>query len=512
MIAALKNSIIITALFRFFSRWIDDWCSGIVGAFFRRFGAAIKNSAVILKLRQTGNMDKAWSDSYFCKAVKAFCNAPIKLFEIIGRKHAGLLNDSAIASYIKSLSDKSYLLLGVVYAVIIIIPHDFWNNAYAFAIMLILLFVSGISFAMTDKRFKAERIGPFLPLFFIITVYSFIASINIALSFRFVLFYITAAITLLLSVSCAENSRQITKMLTVILAGVTITSLFACYQRIAGIEVLASQVDLSLDLNQGMPGRVYGTFENPNNLAELFVLTMPFYMAVYFNARTKSRKRFVLYAAIPPVIAMAMTYSRSGWIGLVLAVLIFAFFKKRRVVPVIIIVGLLALPVLPRSILNRILTIGSRKDSSTNYRFMIYDSLSGLLKDIWARGIGLGSDVMSIAVKTYKQMLNGRYPLHAHNNYIQLVVEMGILGAVSYIAAMLNIIKNSFKTAVKRIDDSTRNIILAGAVSLIGIMIISLAEYTWFYPRVMLIFWLTTGITIASYRMGLTTTEINNER
>ena len=49
--------------------------------------------------------------------------------------------------------------------------------------------------------------------------------------------------------------------------GITFVGLYAILQRIKGVPVNPAQTDLSV--NVGMPGRVYSTMENPNNLGQV---------------------------------------------------------------------------------------------------------------------------------------------------------------------------------------------------------------------------------------------------
>ena len=55
-----------------------------------------------------------------------------------------------------------------------------------------------------------------------------------------------------------------------------------------GIEVNPEYVDVAV--NRSMPGRVFSTFANPNNFAELLVLTMPFTAALVFSVKSFREK------------------------------------------------------------------------------------------------------------------------------------------------------------------------------------------------------------------------------
>ena len=43
--------------------------------------------------------------------------------------------------------------------------------------------------------------------------------------------------------------------------------------------------------------------------------------------------------------------------------------------------------------------------------------------------------------------------------------------------------------------------IIAGVSSLAGILVVGIGEYVWYYPRVMVIFWIITGLLLASLNL-----------
>ena len=120
-----------------------------------------------------------------------------------------------------------------------------------------------------------------------------------------------------------------------------------------------------------LPGRIYSFFDNPNNFAELLAMLIPFLLALFLNARGWRGKVLSALSLVPCLVAIGMTYSRSSWIGLAIAVAVFLVLLDRRFLVAFLVVGLCAIPLLPDTIVNRILTIGNMNDSSLRYRFAI---------------------------------------------------------------------------------------------------------------------------------------------
>lgn len=309
---------------------------------------------------------------------------------------------------------------------------------------------------------------------------------------RFVGFHLAAFLLAVLVVSSVKSYEQIQTMVIVVMAGVTVAALYGCYQGVIGVEVVANQQDMAL--NAGMPGRVYSFFDNPNNFAELLVMLTPLNYAIFLNVKDWRGKLMALVSFGICGIALAFTYSRSGWIGFALATVVFIAFWNWKLIPVLIILGICCIPLLPETIYNRILTIGNTSDSSTSYRFAIYQASGVLMKDYWWRGVGLGSDVLTQAFKNYPTMFDGNYPIHTHNNYLQVWAEMGILGAIAFLGAILYQLKMGIKSFTACKDQRVKNMLAAALAGFCGILVISIAEYTWFYARNMFIYFFLFGI------------------
>ncbi len=50
-------------------------------------------------------------------------------------------------------------------------------------------------------------------------------------------------------------------------------------------------------------------------------------------------------------------------------------------------------------------------------------------------------------------------------------------------------------------DKYLKYTIIAGISSLAGILVVGVAEYVWYYPRVMVIFWVVVGLLLAALNL-----------
>ncbi len=493
-----QNSVIYQLWLTFRHLFTEKWREGILGHFFARLGEGITSgcsgSAICSFLRRDGIIPRSWPSSMFCRILTVVVNIPLSILRWLYRIGRDLWNGSFLLGIISGLGRGSFLLLGLVMLVMMVAPHDLWDNFYAFVAMLVVtvLFIIG---AAPRPRYRLEigQLSPYFVVFFVFVCYALVCSVVTDRSLRCFFFHLTAFLIVLLLVSAVRRLDELQLVVVLASVGMFVASVYGCYQGYIGVEVDPSQQDMLL--NEGMPGRIFGFFDNPNNFAELLVMMIPLDLALLFNAKTWRGRLMAIVALLPCIISIGYTYSRSGWIGLVLAILIFIAFKNWRLVPLVIVLGLLAIPFLPQTIYNRILTIGNSEDSSTNYRFEIYTASKNLLVDYWHRGVGLGNDVMSKVFKQgYPKMFDERYPIHTHNNYLQVWLEMGILGLVSFLGALIYQIKTGIKCFAATADMRVKNLLAGSIAGFCGILVISCVEYTWFYPRNMFVYFFLFGI------------------
>ena len=296
----------------------------------------------------------------------------------------------------------------------------------------------------------------------------------------------------LLVVSMVRKYEQLQLMVALAVLGLSVAALYGCYQSYIGVDIVASQQDMNL--NQGMPGRVYSFFDNPNNFAEQLAMLLPLNLALFLNSRWRGKLLSLLSLGVG-LVAIGATYGRASWIGLAGAVLVFLALLNWRWVPVFLLVGLAAIPFLPETIYNRILTIfNAGEDSSVQYRFGIYETTRNLMEDYWARGVGLGTDVMKKVFQTYPTNFDGSYPVHTHNNYLQMWGETGILGLLAYLSLLLYQLKSGVKSFCAALDPRVKRMMAAAIGAFCGILVIGVAEYTWYYPRNMFTYWFLFGV------------------
>jgi O-antigen ligase len=215
--------------------------------------------------------------------------------------------------------------------------------------------------------------------------------------------------------------------------------------------------------------RAFGTFQQPNPFGGYMSMTASLAIGAVIGLimfwLTKVRAErgwqvgdwmwliFLVICAGILGLALIMSWSRGAWIGFVAAMAVLTFFlpKRRWVGLILVLVTLGAIVILiqvnlvPESITGRLVSFGTdlfvgdvRGVHVTEENFSVIERLAhwqaGLdmaRENLWL-GVGFGN--YEPAYVDYG-LLNWPHPLgHAHNYYLNMLAETGLLGTLAYLA------------------------------------------------------------------------------
>ena len=284
-------------------------------------------------------ISRIWGDSAAFRFADGLVGLPQRIFHPLYKKSEDIFRQSLLFGVIVYILDRLHLLVAFFLFFALVARGESWNNLYSTVILVFLLLLYFLRTVIDGETgFYLKVFNVFLLLFVVCVILAEIFSIMPKSSLRFLAFYLTCFILVLLLMATIRTREQLTAAMFVILAGMTLCGLYGIYQNFKGVPVNPSWVDTTV--NAGTMSRVYSTFMNPNNFAEIIVLLLPFYLAAAFNAKGLFMKLLYLALAVPPFISLLLTLSRSAWIGFAVAFLVYVFFKEKKLIPVFILLGL----------------------------------------------------------------------------------------------------------------------------------------------------------------------------
>ncbi|MEQ8766156.1 MAG: O-antigen ligase family protein [Planctomycetota bacterium] len=187
------------------------------------------------------------------------------------------------------------------------------------------------------------------------------------------------------------------------------------------------------------PGRVTGLHHDPNYYA--FYLVFPVLLALTYLVRRSGRDRWLSIAVVAiGGLAIIQTYSRGAWLSVIggLGYLLLRDRFRWRTLLIGIVVAALVTGLFGGIIVERFEGVGDLEARSNSLVSRLYAANAGwrMFTDHSVAGVGLG-EFKSHVVAYGNAFLHGQMQIGAHNTYVQLLAETGVLGGGAYIVFLL---------------------------------------------------------------------------
>lgn len=362
--------------------------------------------------------------------------------------------------------------------------------------LCVLTFCAMAVKALSEKnfRFKLDGVGVglgfFLLFMFISSVFSFSAFKSLmvwGMYLIFVGFYFVI-------INTVETKQQLYAILKVFVIACALVSLYGVLQYVFGWNTSNAWIDENMFEEATM--RAYSTMENPNVLGELLLLSIPLTAVFMIKAEKMREKLFYIAVFLISVLCMVFTQSRGCWLGLMLCAVVFVTFYNGKLWGLLPIVLLILPFVIPETMVDRMMSVGNLEDSSTSYRVFIWLGTLEMLKDFWLGGIGMGEGAFRTVYPIYSY--NAIIAPHSHNTFLQLWVEGGICALITFIVIMIVFIKKTSDIYRKNEKNSfDRLLSLAIGSGVIGFLLQSMFDYTFYNYRMMAMFFMVIALCVS---------------
>lgn len=301
-------------------------------------------------------------------------------------------------------------------------------------------------------------------------------------------------------------------VITVYLLAALAVSVYGLQQWFSGTDALATWVDPDSPLVKTT--RVYSYLGNPNLLAGYLVPAVVLSVMAVFSWQGWIRKALAVTMVGVNGACLILTFSRGGWIGLVLASFVLLMlmmhwwsvalprFWRKWGVPIVmggatavLVLAVVAIPTLR----DRASSIfAGRGDSSNNFRINVWMAVIDMIKARPLLGIGPGNVAFNQIYPLYQRP---RYSaLSAYSILLEVLVETGIIGLTCFLWLLL-VTFNVGWTQLQKLRKlrSREGFWLIGAIAtLVGMLGHGLVDTVWYRPQVNTLWWLMIAI-IASY-------------
>lgn len=246
-----------------------------------------------------------------------------------------------------------------------------------------------------------------------------------------------------------------------------------------------------------------GLTENPNDMALMLNLILPLSIALMLGAKSGPRKLVLGGIAGLIVIAVIVTFSRAGFLTLLFIGACYAWLLRNRpqriLIPVVLVMGLFALPLVPDSYYERIGTILNVEEDQTNSAQTRLSDMKvaadmALSKPLTGSGIGMSVLAMNDA--------RGATWTDVHNVYLQLAVDLGFPGLLLFLLFLFSCLRITGDIVGRPgLEPVSRDMVYLGEA--LRVSLLAFAVSAMFYPVAYnFYFYFFAGLAVAAGRIA----------
>jgi O-antigen ligase len=251
-------------------------------------------------------------------------------------------------------------------------------------------------------------------------------------------------------------------------------------------------------------GIPFGPYVNRNHFAGFAELVIPIALVPLVLGKVRRERRFAAVVfALLPIVALFLSASRGGIVSFaaeigVLALLLALRRAGGRHVLAGGVVLLLAFMLVSwlgvRQILDRFSSMQSLEVTGGKRAAMRHDSWRIFRDHPWT-GTGLGT--LPIVFPAYESLYDAKFVNHAHNDYLEMLADTGLIGALCC-ASFLGLL---FFASLKQLLDADKSFAaalhLSGLVACCGFLVHSLVDFNLHMPGNALLFFLMAHLATA---------------
>ena len=188
--------------------------------------------------------------------------------------------------------------------------------------------------------------------------------------------------------------------------------------------------------------RAWGIFHDPNDLAQVLVLLLPFLVVYFMERRMVSRKLLSLGMIALSLYGIFLTNSRGGMLSVAAAAAVYCWRRYGKVLGIVLMV----------LVLGAILVLGpSRMSEMSSEESSASDRISAWRAGLWMMRV---NPVLGIGPNMFGEW----HGLVAHNSFVHGITEIGFIGIFLWLAMIymafryLAFVRNQTKHVMNKIE------------------------------------------------------------
>ncbi len=275
----------------------------------------------------------------------------------------------------------------------------------------------------------------------------------------------------------AANPNRLRRFLVALAIFGALLAIFAMIQDVTGTKAIYWTVQPS-----SVAAQIYGPFVNRNHYAGLMELLIPLPFLLCLSQRPE-RRLPLLGAGVLMALSVFLCRSRGGMAALGAELVFIAVFLSRirhrakSFAAIGVIVAVLAVLIVWVGSDPVVHRLTDMKDAS---RLSIYKDT---LRMWWSKPlVGYGSGTFDLVYPTYQSFVTDSLINHAHNDYLELLSETGLIGMGLIVWFLVNAYRNAGQNIRLGSRSSGSAAMIAVLAGITGLLVHSLADFNFHIP------------------------------
>ena len=323
--------------------------------------------------------------------------------------------------------------------------------------------------------------------FLLLSLFSLTVSENFGVSAReFRVVVLESSLFYLLLREVPQDKGELWRIVDGLVAAAVIVSLYGLFQYFFTADVITVE---------GVR-RIRGVYSSPNNLSLFLGRVLPLILAVSLFGAARHRRLAYGAASLPMVVCLFLTFSRGAWLlGVPVAVLFLGLMRGRRAFGAALGgVGVAILALLPLAGLERITSLLSTQEGTTQRRLALWKAALQMIRDHPLFGVGLDNFLYQYPRYMLPEAWQEPDLSHPHNLILDWWTRLGVLGVVALIWLEVAFFKAALRLYRDLEDEGMRILSLGLMASMVDFLAHGLVDNSYFLVDLAFIFCLTLGL------------------
>jgi O-antigen ligase len=289
--------------------------------------------------------------------------------------------------------------------------------------------------------------------------------------------YVAYLLLMLPAATIAANPYRLHRFLTVLAIFGALLAIFSMIQDVSGTKAIYWAAQPS-----SIAAQIYGPFVNRNHYAGLMELLTPLPFLLCLSQRPE-RRLPLLVAGMLMALSVFLCRSRGGMAALGAELVLIAVFLSRirhrakSFAAIGVIVAVLAALIVWVGSDPVVHRLTDMRDAS---RLSIYKDT---LRMWWSRPmVGYGSGTFDLVYPTYQSFVTDSFINHAHNDYLELLSETGLIGMGLIVWFLVNVYRNAGQQLRPGLRSPGSAALIAVLAGITGLLVHSLVDFNFHIP------------------------------